>query len=75
MLIAPRNLSTLMTVGAVQYNCPKCNNPLFFTFKVSDAEDTLKRSVNCPGCHTRYEVDLGIKVHEPPKDPGSKQER
>lgn len=53
-----------MTVGAVQYDCPKCNNPLFFTFKVSDAGDGLKRFVNCPGCHNRYEVDLVIHTHE-----------
>jgi len=23
-----------MTVGGLNFNCPKCNNPLFFTFRL-----------------------------------------
>src|SRR3989475_634613 len=25
-----------MTVGGLNFNCPRCNNPLFFTFKLAD---------------------------------------
>ena len=49
-----------MTTGAVQYSCPKCGNPLFFTFKVEDARGKLTRKVHCPGCNTLYVADLTI---------------
>jgi DNA-directed RNA polymerase subunit RPC12/RpoP len=55
-----------MTTGAVQYSCPKCNNPLFFTFKVVDTKDNLRKTVNCPGCRTQYIVDLKIVGREAP---------
>lgn len=49
-----------MTTGAVQYSCPKCNNPLFFTFKVEEAAGKLSRKIRCPGCNTVYTADLTI---------------
>jgi len=49
-----------MTTGAVQYSCPKCNNPLFFTFKVEEAAGKLSRQIHCPGCNTLYVADLTI---------------
>src|SRR2546428_6559461 len=49
-----------MTTGAVQYSCPKCGNPLFFTFKVEDAREKLTRKIHCPGCNTLYVADLTI---------------
>lgn len=50
-----------MTVGGVNFNCPRCNNPLFFTFKLADEGDRLTRVVNCPGCHTAWNVVLDIR--------------
>ena len=50
-----------MTAGALQYSCPKCNNPLFFTFIVEDALDKkLTRRIHCPGCNTVYVADLAL---------------
>jgi len=49
-----------VTTGAVQYSCPKCGNPLFFTFKVEDAKGKLTRKIHCPGCNTLYVADLTI---------------
>ncbi len=49
-----------MTTGALQYSCPKCNNPLFFTFKVEEAAGKLTRKIRCPGCETVYTADLTI---------------
>ncbi len=50
-----------MTVGGLNFSCPRCNNPLFFTFKLADEGDQMKRIVNCPGCHTAWDVDLEIR--------------
>jgi len=50
-----------MTTGALQYSCPKCNNPLFFTFIVEDVLDSkLTRRIHCPGCNTVYLADLAL---------------
>src|SRR5436309_527903 len=35
-----------MTVGGLNFNCPRCNNPLFFTFKMADEGDAMRREVN-----------------------------
>ncbi|HKW42931.1 MAG TPA: hypothetical protein VJP06_01975 [Thermoplasmata archaeon] len=50
-----------MTVGGLNFNCAKCNNPLFFTFKMADEGDAMKREVHCPGCRTSWAVDLEIR--------------
>ncbi len=50
-----------MTVGGLNFNCPRCNNPLFFTFKLADAGDSLTRIVACPGCQTTW--DVGVDIH------------
>jgi DNA-directed RNA polymerase subunit RPC12/RpoP len=49
-----------MTTGALQYSCPKCGNPLFFTFKVEDAREKLTRKIHCPGCNTLFVADVTI---------------
>ncbi len=54
------HLPVRMTTGAVQYTCPKCGNPLFFTFKVEEAREKLSRRIHCPGCSTLYVADLTI---------------
>jgi len=41
-----------MTVGGLNFSCPRCNNPLFFTFKLADEGDSTNREVHCPGCRT-----------------------
>ena len=50
-----------MTVGGLNFNCPKCNNPLFFTFRLADEGDAMTRSVSCPGCRTEWGVNLEIR--------------
>ena len=50
-----------MTIGGLNFNCPRCNNPLFFTFKLADEGDSLQRSVACPGCQTTWSV--GVDIH------------
>ncbi len=50
-----------VTVGGLNFSCPRCNNPLFFTFKLADEGDSMTRSVACPGCHTNWGVDLSIR--------------
>src|SRR5213594_662851 len=37
-----------MTVGGLNFSCPRCNNPLFFTFKLADEGDSTNREVHCP---------------------------
>jgi len=49
-----------MTVGGLNFSCPRCNNPLFFTFKMEEALQKLTRKVHCPGCNTLYVADLTI---------------
>lgn len=51
-----------MTTGGLSYACPKCNNPLFITFRVADLTPGLKRAVNCPGCKTQYLLDLRMET-------------
>jgi DNA-directed RNA polymerase subunit M/transcription elongation factor TFIIS len=50
-----------MTVGGLNFNCPKCNNPLFFTFKLASEGDSMVRTVHCPGCRTAWGVKLDIR--------------
>jgi len=50
-----------MTVGGLNFNCPRCNNPLFFTFKLSGEGDRLERVVNCPGCQTAWAATVDIR--------------
>ncbi len=50
-----------MTVGGINFNCPRCNNPLFFTFKLADEGDSLKRIVACPGCQTNWSVGVDLR--------------
>ncbi len=50
-----------MTVGGLNFNCPRCNNPLFFTFKLADKGDALTRDVACPGCQTTWAVGVDIR--------------
>jgi transcription elongation factor Elf1 len=59
-LKALASIERSMTVGGLNFNCPRCNNPLFFTFKLADAGDSLKRTVACPGCQTNWAVGLDI---------------
>ncbi|MGI0149083.1 MAG: hypothetical protein ACREDF_06090 [Thermoplasmata archaeon] len=49
-----------MTVGGLNFSCPKCNNPLFFTFKLADEGDSTTREVHCPGCRTVWAIGLDI---------------
>ncbi|HWM51183.1 MAG TPA: hypothetical protein VNO76_07550 [Thermoplasmata archaeon] len=49
-----------MTVGGLNFSCPRCNNPLFFTFKLADQGDSTQREVHCPGCRTVWAVGLDI---------------
>jgi len=49
-----------MTVGGLNFSCPTCNNPLFFTFKLADKGDQTTRDVHCPGCPTTWVVGLDI---------------
>ncbi len=49
-----------MTVGGLNFSCPVCNNPLFFTFRLADKGDAMTREVNCPGCRTAWVVALDI---------------
>ena len=51
---------TTMTVGGLNFSCPKCNNPLFFTFKLADEGDATSRDVHCPGCRTVWVIGLDI---------------
>jgi len=51
-----------MTVGGLNFSCPRCNNPLFFTFKLAEETDSLSRTVNCPGCHASYEIDVTLRT-------------
>ena len=50
-----------MTVGGINFNCPRCNNPLFFTFRLEDEGDSLSRDVACPGCQTTWSVGVDIR--------------
>jgi hypothetical protein len=50
-----------MTVGGLNFNCPRCNNPLFFTFKLGNEGDAMARTVHCPGCRTAWGVKLDIR--------------
>jgi hypothetical protein len=51
----------IVTVGGLNFNCPRCNNPLFFTFRLADEGDSMTRIVNCPGCNTAWGVALEIR--------------
>lgn len=53
-----------MTTGGLSYACPKCNNPLFITFRVADLNAGLKRTLNCPGCKTQYLLDIRMETRE-----------
>ncbi len=55
-----RDIEASMTVGGLNFSCPKCNNPLFFTFRLSDQGDSMTREINCPGCRTAWQVGLDI---------------
>ena len=61
ILISAVGIVGSVTVGGLNFNCPKCNNPLFFTFKLADEGDAMKREVNCPGCRTTWAVGLDIR--------------
>ena len=54
-------MATPMAVGGVNFTCPKCANPLFFTFRLSDQGDAMTRTVNCPGCRTAWRTHLEIR--------------
>src|SRR3990172_2061345 len=47
-----------MGTGGLNYVCPNCGNPLFFTFRVVETKDGLKKRIHCPGCRTVWVVDL-----------------
>ena len=44
--------------GGLNYICPNCGNPLFFTFRVVETKGGLQKRVHCPGCRTVWVVDL-----------------
>ena len=50
-----------MPTGGVSYVCPKDGNPLFFNFRVDDANNRLVKKVHCPACKTQWEVELAIR--------------
>ena len=47
-----------MGTGGLNYVCPKCGNPLFFTFRVAETKDGMRKAVRCPGCRTVWVIDL-----------------
>jgi len=47
-----------MGTGGLNYVCPTCGNPLFFTFRVVETKDGMQKRVHCPGCRTVWVVDL-----------------
>lgn len=51
-------LPSRMGTGGLNYVCPTCGNPLFFTFRVVETKDGMRKRVHCPGCRTVWVVDL-----------------
>ena len=53
-----------MGTGGLNYLCPNCGTPLFFTFRVAETKEGLRKDVPCPGCHAVWVVDLRMVAHE-----------
>ena len=49
-----------MTVGGLNFSCPRCKNPLFFTFRLAEQGDAMTRDIHCPGSKTTWRVGLDI---------------
>ena len=47
-----------MGTGGLNYVCPNCGNPLFFTFRVAETKEGLRKRIHCPGCRTVWVVNL-----------------
>jgi DNA-directed RNA polymerase subunit RPC12/RpoP len=54
-----------MGTGGLNYICPTCGNPLFFTFRVVETREGLRKPIHCPGCRTLWVVDLKMTPRKP----------